>query len=487
VLRGLRVLALALCGIAEAAAQPRIELTLAPAWDGWSRPGRVTEVDVRLQADAVARGTLQIVSGRETVRAPLELQAGRTLRLHVPVATTDRLDVSLRLDETSPTLRTIRIAQSESPLLGLGMASGDGARLDGFHSIALGPDDLPRNAAAYSSVDALVLDTPTLAALDQRQLGALLAYTAACGHLALVSPDPGARRVLEGAAGCGGAMLIGAASLAEAAARLQASLAEPPAQPPVSMAGLGDLVQPDLSLWHRVLMILVVYLGAAALAVTFSASARVFLFVSLLATACAWGAMRLAEPVSHLVVWAESGPSARTAQYQAWHRFTGGMGGSVRVPLLAQLGAARSCNRNRAARFEFDVNRGRLVAAEFDTRLFQPLALCYSGNFPVMRDVSVAARPGDALDIRNAGSLAWPAGTLAANGLVYAVPALGPGETATLSAAAGQPPPDAAARAALSRTPYDGYAALWPLELGSVADAPIDSAAWLLVTIPPPP
>lgn len=486
-MRGLRVLALALCGIAEAAAQPRVELTLAPAWDGWSRPGRVTEVDVRLRTDTAARGTLQIVSGRETVRAPLELQAGRTLRLHVPVDATDRMDLSLRLADTAPTLRVVRIAQSESPLLGLGIASGDSARLDGFHSIALGPDDLPRNAAAYSSVDALILDTPTLAALDQQQLGALLAYTAACGHLALVSPDPGAWRVLEGAAGCSGGMLISAASLAEAAARLQASLAEPPAAPAVSMAGLGDLAQPDLWLWHRVLMILAVYLGTAALAVTFSASARVFLLVPLLATACAWGALRVAEPVSHLVVWAESGPSARTAQYQAWQRSTGGMGGTVRVPVLAQLGSARSCDRNRAVRFELDATRGRPVLAEFDTRLFQALSLCYSGNFPVMRDVSVAVRPGDALDIRNAGSLTWPAGTLAANGLVYTVPALGPGETATLRAAAGQPPPDAAARAALSRTPYDGYAALWPLELGSVADAPADSAAWLLVRIPPPP
>lgn len=484
-LRGLRVLALALCGIAEATAQPRIELTLAPAWDGWSRPGRVTEIDVRLQADTAARATLQIVAGRETVRAPLELQAGRTLRLHVPVGASDKLDAVLRGADTPPARQAISIALSESPLLGLGIVTGDSVRLDGFHSIALGPDDLPRNAVAYSSVDALILDTPTLAALDEQQLGALLSYTAACGHLALVNPDPGARRVLEGAAGCGGAMLIGAASLAEAATRLQSSLAEPAPQA-ASMAGLGELVQLDLSSWHRVLTILAVYLGAAALAVTYFGSARALLLVPLVASACAWGTMRVADPVSQLVVWAESGPSARTAQYQAWQRLTAGMGGSVRMPVLAQLGSGRACDRDRAVRFEFDPSRGRAVLAEFDARLFQPLSLCYAGNFPVMRDVSITAHPGEPLVVRNSGTLAWPAGTLAVNGLVYAVPALGAGKAAMLGAAAGHPPPDAAARAALSRTPYDGYAALWPLELGAVGDAPPDSVAWLLVTIPPP-
>jgi hypothetical protein len=36
------------------------------------------------------------------------------------------------------------------------------------------------------------------------------------------------------------------------------------------------------------------------------------------------------------------------------------------------------------------------------------------------------------------------------------------------------------------RTPIDGASALWKLELAGVADIPVDSKGWLLVSIPTP-
>ena len=58
---------------------------------------------------------------------------------------------------------SIGIARSESPLLGVGLVAGGAVQLEGFHAVALTADDLPRNASAYSSIDALILDAPTLA------------------------------------------------------------------------------------------------------------------------------------------------------------------------------------------------------------------------------------------------------------------------------------------------------------------------------------
>ena len=49
-----------------------------------------------------------------------------------------------------------------------------------------------------------------------------------------------------------------------------------------------------------------------------------------------------------------------------------------------------------------------------------------------------------------------------------------PAPQATLGAQAGKPPPDAVLRTAMARTRPDGAAALWELELGGVADAPVD-------------
>ena len=120
-----------------------------------------------------------------------------------------------------------------------------------------------------------------------------------------------------------------------------------------------------------------------------------------------------------------------------------------------------------------------------DARLFQSVVLCYSGTLPVDRAISVVPREG-ALDIRNTGVVAWPAGLLVTRQLVQQLPALRPDETTRLSARTGTPPGDGPARTAVSRTPVDGQSALWNLQLAGIADQTIASRAWLFVSIPTP-
>jgi hypothetical protein len=69
---------------------------------------------------------------------------------------------------------------------------------------------------------------------------------------------------------------------------------------------------------------------------------------------------------------------------------------------------------------------------------------------------------------------------------VQDLPALAPGASATLNFVEARPPGDDAVRAALARTPYDGYALLWSLQLDTIADAPAGAAAWLLVPVAGP-
>ncbi len=483
-MRGRALLLLALCSIAEAGAQPRIELSLVPALDGWSRPGRTTEVEIRLRSRTAVRGMLQVTAGRETVRTPLDLKAGQPLRLHVVVGSSEAVTATLAMDGAAPERREIGLSQSESPLLGVAVAAGEATGLDGFKSIRLDADDLPHDATAYSSIDALVLDAATLGTLDQRQLGALISHAAACGRIALVAPDPGAQSVLEGAAGCGGAMLVTAATGADATARLQATLAVP-STPLAALSGLRELATPQLDAWQRVLLVVAAYLGIAAIAATFSTSAWVLVPLPAIATVVVYAVLHLAQATPHLLVWAEAAPSARVAQYQAWQRSSAPMRGPARIAVLAQLSSVRPCPGSGEVSFLFDAARGRADWAEVDARLFQPIALCYSGSFPVMRAVAIDARAGNGIGVRNTGSLAWPAGTLVDQRQVYSLPPLGPGESARLRADSPGGDPDAATRAAMSRVPFEGHAALWPLELASVTDAPIDSSAWLLVPVPP--
>jgi hypothetical protein len=137
-------------------------------------------------------------------------------------------------------------------------------------------------------------------------------------------------------------------------------------------------------------------------------------------------------------------------------------------------------------RFDFDASRARATFAEFDTRLFRQILLCYSGSFPVARAIEIEARPDGLLQVRNTGSIGWPNGRLLAGGLVHELPALAPGDDTIIHTRSGKPFRDALVRMAMERTHNAGAAALWELELGGVADIPTQSKAWLLVSVPPP-
>jgi hypothetical protein len=479
----LAAFALALCGAPAAVAAPQVELT--PAWGGWSRPGRVTEIAVRARSDAAARGAVEIASGAQSVRAALEFAAGDARRLDVAVPSAAALETTVGFDGAPPERRTIALSLSESPLLGVALSSGQAAALEGFHAVALTAGDLPRNAASFSSVDALAIDGTTLRSLEPRQLAALIGHAAGCGRLALVAPDPGAQRLIEGSAGCGARMLVSAATPVEALARLAATL-ESPAASPATAADLAALVRSASWTWPRVVAALAAFFGIAALSLVLTASTPVLLLMPLLATAVLGALLHAWEPRARLVVWAEAEPSVRVAQYQAWQEVSGSARGRLEVPVLAGLGQPRACDPRRPAQLVLDPGRGQPVHATFDTRLFEPVALCYSGNFPVLRALTITALGGGRVEVRNGGALAWPAGVLAAAGSVQPLPALGPGAAATLSLDRGHPPTDAAERAALARTPYGGYGVLWPLTLDTVADAPAASAAWLLVPVAGP-
>jgi hypothetical protein len=276
-----------------------------------------------------------------------------------------------------------------------------------------------------------------------------------------------------------------AASLVEAVEMLKSSLAANMAMA-TGLPGVGELARPDLVTWNRVLVVLAAYFAAATLAAMFFSSLPVSLLVPALATAAMLVLLNVMQPSSQLVVWSEATSGAQSARYQAWQRFPGLARGGMRVPVLRQLASARSCDPSQPMRFDFDATRGHAIFAEFDTRLFQQVLLCYSGSFPVARAIAIEARPGGSLLVQNTGSIGWPNGALLAGGLVHELQALGPGDETIILTRSGKPFRDGLVRTAMARTRTDGAAALWELELDGVADIPPQSKAWLLVSIPPP-
>ena len=480
--RLLLLLALALCCVAPASAEPRIELSATAAWKGWTRPGRTTEVDVRLQSDAETTATLDVAAGRESIGANVQLQPGRVARLHVAVAAAPASGVAVRVAPGSAPVRNVALAQSESPLLGVALATAEPLSLEGFHAVALAADDLPRNAPAYSSIDALVIDAPTLAALDPRQLGALVAYTADCGRLVVLNAGPEVQRLLDGARACGAGAVANARSLADAKALLSASLATsiPPA---LSLASAGALARPAHAAWNAVAVSLAVYFAAAALALVYLPSLAVVLLSPALAIAAMLALLEVVPPKSQLVVWSEGRSGAPLARYPAWQRFPGIVRERARVPLPPQLGAdARPCESGPAMHFDVDASGARAVFAQFETRLFRQVTLCYRGTFPMERSIAIDTRADGSHGVRNSGARAWPSGVLLVAGRAHELPAIVPGAATIVSPGSPRAEPDAALRLALTRIPIEDTAALWALDLSGVAGAPVDSTGWLLVS-----
>jgi hypothetical protein len=475
----------ALCGVTDAIAQPRIDLAATPAWNGWTRPGRATEVDIRLSADVATPAALDVVAGRQVVHSNLELDPGQIVRLHVPIDSADDAVVNAASPIAPPQRHDVRIAQSESPLLGVGLANGEPVYLEGFHTVMLVADDLPRNASAYASVDALILDASTLGALDRRQLGALLAHAAECGRIVLLNTDLRVHHALDGMGGCGDRGVMSAASLADAREMLKSSLATSIA-PAISLVSIRDLAQPGRITWNRVLVLLAAYFAIAGLALVCVPSLPVLLLVPGLATVAILALLHAIEPPSQLVVWSEGESGAQVVRYQAWQLFPGLVRGHTRAPVLAQLDSARSCEPSQPIRFDFDAKRGRLTFAEFDTRLFRQISLCYSGMFPLEKMIAIDARSDALLNVRNAGRTAWPTGVLLAGGRVHDMPALAPGESAIIRTEQGKPLRDTTARMAMARTQGDRAAALWELDSDGLSEGGIEWKGWLLLAAPRP-
>lgn len=472
--------AFALCAAAQAAAQP-IELTLTPAFKGWARPGRATEVAVGVSSRSATSGEIELRFGLQSLRAHLDLQPGRAQRLHLPAAAADELGVRVRAAAAAPIeIRRLEIARSERPLLGVALSDAAGVGLDGFQVLALSADDLPRHAASHAAIDALVLDAATLQALDAQQMAALLGHLAGCGRVVLVQAAAATRQALEGAAGCSGRTLMSADSAAQAPGLLSASLRDRlPA--PMSLGEAGALVRPGLGAWTGTALALTAYAALLVLMLVFGSPLPALLAVPALAALAAWGVPQWMQPTAQWTLWSEGESGARLARYQGWQQLAGLARVPVRMPVPAQLGSAvRPCDAKQAMHFEFDARRGLTVAVGFETRLFRNVVLCHAGSFAMARAFTLDTGADGVRRVHNKGATAWPPGYLLAAGQVHDLPAVEAGAAVPVAV---QPKADAEVlRTAAARSTGRGAALLWALDLSGVDGLGPQDRGWLLVS-----
>jgi hypothetical protein len=467
------------CLVGAAATASPLQFDVASAWDGWSRPGRVTETVLRLQSQDRVRAELTITSGGQVIHSTVQLAPGAQVRLSVPVQATERIAVKVAPAGMNHERREIGLSLSEAPLLAWVAPGVPAQPTAGFHVIEFDASALPDNAAAYSSIDALVIDRAQVGAITEGQLAALLSFMASCGRTVLISETPSAAGLLQGAVGCGGRNFAEATSADTALASLDRILGSTEAELPHATS-LGALGGHELETWYLAVAVLAVGIAATALAGIFSTSLATAVLVPALATAAGLLFMQSRPVDARLLVWAETRSNDRLAQYRGLQRATSPRRGDVDVPVLAVLAEPHACNAGKPSVWSWDAEGRRYTSARFAGRLFATASLCYAGSFPVTRNAVARMSAPGRVELRNPGPASWPPGALVWDGRLHSMPALAPDAALALNAEAGEQPANVVERQAIARTPLDRLAILWPLDLQSVNQAPPDAQAWLL-------
>jgi hypothetical protein len=450
-----------------------------PAWQGWSRPGRSTELEIHVTGRGEA--TVTIASDQQRIVTAVALSADRPVRLRVPVAAASTVTVSAAVDAEAPAAVTTALSLSESPLLAWASSREEPPpSVAGFRTLSLAPAALPGNTAAYASIDALVISAGTLSALDEEQMVALLGHVATCGRTVLVGADPDTASLFASGAGCGGRALGAVPDTSGAGAALAGLLQQSPREPPRA-GSLAALSGADLTSWRLVLATLAGCAALLLLCAVFTPSLPLLvIFAGTLGLAATWF-VQSRPTAARLAVWAEAGPGERLARYGALQRSTVQRRGAAVVDLHAELAAPTTCRERRDATWHWDAAQRRFARITVPGRLFDSVSLCYSGSFPVARSAAWRVADDGRAVLRNTGPSEWPAGQLLWRGTVQALPGVAPGADVVLATDTADGAANAVERLALSRTPPNDAALLWPLGLGTVAGAPAQSQAWLLV------
>jgi hypothetical protein len=469
---------LAAAGLAAQAAGA-LELEVVPSWQGWSRPGRTTEVELRLAGTGDVSVT--IGAGGQRITSTVSIDAGHPARLRVPVPAASVVTVDAA-PATGPAVREqVALSLAEAPLLAWVGAEVGARGPVGFQRLPLDSAALPGTVAGYGSIDALVIDAAALAALDDDQWNALLGHVASCGRTVLVGAATEAARLFASATGCSG-RAIGFAADGDAAATRLDELLHQSLPEPVDARSLASMADADLAPWHRVVGTLAACAALLLLGAVFLPALAVQVALAVAAAIGASWFVQSRPADAQLVIWAEAGPGDRLARYQALQQTSLVQRGDVAVTLPAELATPRACRDLPDATWHWSTSERRFESLTVASRLFGRVPVCFAGHFPVARAAQSRDLDAVSITVRNSGPSSWPAGTLAWRRLLLPLPAVAPGEEFVATRAATTQPPTAAGRLALARTAPDAATMLWPLDVGLVKQAPERSQAWLLVT-----
>ncbi len=431
---------LAWVSISAAKADTSLQIELTPAWNGYYRLGKSTEIGVRL----ISQGSGRVAIKAGKLLQTIELEGGVPKSAGFPVLPDNSGTVSLHIDRQddsgSPIEKSVSLTASKVPNIALvteGLTIQDRQVItqqlhhidkDNFFSITA--QTLPRYDPGYEAVNTIIIHYPGLKNLDEQQIQALSRYLTHCGKMIALEFPETIYSKLKKIAGCNGDFLASASTPFEFSDQIKNLInLTPDSLPELSALSAAMTERGIYDPYSLLLGFCFGYLIMVIMTALIGRNKYTLFIVPLLATVITIVIWFKQPPERHLLSWLQMGSQHTSARYSAFLtlRGTGRWQESINLPTAAVLsevnsisGQALHFNGEHPDVITTDTQFSLLSSAEWywqsSLEIDAPLKLKIENQQPIVTNTSQQTL--------QAGLLKW-------NGEIYPLPALHSGQTWT--------------------------------------------------------
>lgn len=445
-----------------------------PAWGGRFAEGRSTEIAVWLSSPA--GGEVRILStgtkGSLEYSAAVEADRPHLATLPASPGPDGRLEVTATLPNGLLLSKEVRfLPQRERFVVEIvweAMRTGIGET----DFLRLTADALPRSAAGYGPLAALVLHTRVLASLDADQTTALSTYLEACRPLGLAEVSPEVLERVRAIAGCSGRYVTAAPPNRDtpiSPAALPDSLPTPPRLQELSATSRHT--QPD----RTALLLLPYPILLLASAGSRRPGAWLLLIPAGATLILAW-VLPMSVTPARAATWAEMDAGESSYRFVSLLDLAGN--GHAQAPLRLPAGTGVLWAADSGPLEQRISDSTGTIELALPSSMLQHRRYRLEGTRPSAVSVGLEGI-GTGVRLTNRGSEATPAGWLSWHGKTSPVPPLPPGSTHMQSLDAPKVEAPFAGLGSLAAT--QGPVLVLPASHSAISDSRLEETAWLAI------
>jgi hypothetical protein len=324
-------------------AQPLPTWEATPAWQGLFHPWQETELQLSIRPEQSATAKLFITNTAIDKHLDLQLTAGVSHELSIPVRLSNNNSISLELSLPGQTPQKKSVwfhrAVNYDRIVAIAAADANPPEISNTQLLKTSAGMLPHHGQAYRMIDTLVLDQASLAALSNNQLQALEEYLSGCGDLITIAmPDEIATALKQNAA-CHGDNIkaIQSADLLTESLKTSSPYPAKMVQTPQQLQRLARQALPDNRILTSITFFFVLYFSALLLTRYLNRRAEALIAVSGAASLLATFAWSGNNPQTDAYTWLEMNSGANSARYSLLLRQLGNGLGETQITLPAFL------------------------------------------------------------------------------------------------------------------------------------------------------